>query len=136
MVTFPKGPTGKKTKARLVTLGFQETMKLQSDSPTVSKESFKILMAVAVNNSFKLASVDIRAAFLQSKVLDRELFIEPPSDVKKQGCIWKLRKRLYGLDDAARKFWLCVKDVFLCELGLKTIHGVEAFYNSNVEGSL
>ena len=55
-----------KKKARLVARGFQETMKPQSDSLTVSKESFKILMAVAVNNKFKLAPVDIRADFLQS----------------------------------------------------------------------
>ena len=48
-----------------------------------------MLVAVAANYGFKLASVDIRAAFLQSKVLDREVFIAPPSDVKKKGCIWK-----------------------------------------------
>ena len=46
-----------------------------------------MLVAVAANSGFKLASVDIRAAFLQSKVLDREVFIEPPIDVKKQGCV-------------------------------------------------
>ena len=66
-------------KARLVARGFQESLKPQSDSPTASKDSFKMLMAVAANSKFKLASVDIRAAFLQSKVLDRDVFIEPPS---------------------------------------------------------
>ena len=115
-------------KARLVARGFQESLKPQSDSPTASKDSFKMLMAVAANSRFKLASVDIRAAFLQSKVLDRDVFIEPPIDIKKQGWIWRLKKPLYGLDDASRKFWLCVKEVFLCELGLRTIHGDEAFY--------
>ena len=45
-----------KTKARLVACGFQETMKPQSDSPTVSKESLKVLMDVAAHSSFKLAS--------------------------------------------------------------------------------
>ena len=69
-------------KARLVAKGFQESLKPQSDSPTASKESFKMLVAVAANSGFKLASVDIRAAFLQSKVLDREVFIEPSIDVK------------------------------------------------------
>ena len=93
-------------------------------------------MAVAVNSRFKLASVDIRVAFLQSKVLDRDVFIEPPIDIKKQGWIWRLKKPLYGLDDASRKFWLRVKEVFLCELGLHTIHGDEAFYFSNVDGVL
>ena len=110
-------------KARLVAKGFQESLKPQSDSPTASKESFKMLVAVAANSGFKLASVDIRAAFLQSKVLDREVFIEPPIDVKNQGCIWKLWKPLYGLHNASCKFWLHVKEVFLNELGLKAIQG-------------
>ena len=60
-------------------------MKPQSDSPTASKDSFKMLMAMAANSRFKLASVDIRAAFLQSKVLNRDVFVEPPSDIKKPG---------------------------------------------------
>ena len=81
-----------KVKARLVARGFQETLKPQSDSPTAAKESFKLLMALAANFHFKLASVDIRAAFLQSKVLDREVFVEPPADIKKQGIVWKLNK--------------------------------------------
>ena len=70
-------------KARLVAKGFQESLKPQLDSPTASKESFKMLVAVAANSGFKLASVDIRAAFLQLKVLYREVLIEPTSDVKK-----------------------------------------------------
>ena len=83
-----------KCKARLVARGFQESLKPQSDSPTASKESFKLLMAISTNIGFKLASVDIRAAFLQSKVLDRNVYIEPPSDVKKPGILWKLKKPL------------------------------------------
>ena len=114
--------------------GFQEALKPQSDSPTAAKESFKLLMALSANFHFKIASVDIRAAFLQSKVLDRDIFVEPPSDIKKQGIIWKLNKPLYGLDDASRKFWLRVRDVFLNKLHLKTIEGDEAFYYRNIDG--
>ena len=115
------------TKARLVARGFQETMKPQSDSPTVSKESFKILMAILANNDFKLASVDIRAAFLQSSTLDRDVYMLPPADIRKPGVIWKLKKPLYGLDYASRKFWLRVKEV-LKRVGLKVLEGDEAFY--------
>ena len=100
-----------KTKARLVARGFQETLKPQSDSPTVSKESFKMFMAVAANSNFMLASVDIRAAFLQSRTLDRDIFMKPPPDIRRAGLIWKLKKPLYGLDDASCKFWLRVKEV-------------------------
>ena len=80
------------TKARLVARRFQESLKPQSDSPTVSKESFKLLMAVAANSSFKLALVDIRAAFLQLKILYRDVFVKSPEDVKKPGVIWRLKK--------------------------------------------
>ena len=45
--------------------GFQESLKPQSDSPIASKESFKLLMAIAANFRFKLAPVNIRAAFLE-----------------------------------------------------------------------
>ena len=86
-------------------------MKPQSDSPTVSKESFKILMEISANNDFKLASVDIRAVFLQSRTLVRYVYMPPPADIKKPGIIWKLKKTLYGLDDASRKFWLRVREV-------------------------
>ena len=77
---------GKKlqTKARLVARGFQETLKPQSDSPTVSKESFKILMAIAANSVFKLASVNIRAAFFQSWTLDQDVFMLPPPYIRSQ----------------------------------------------------
>ena len=73
-------------------------------------------MAISANFGFKLALVDLRAAFLQSKIFDRDFYIEPPSDVKKPGIVWKLKKPLYGLDDASRKFWLRVKDVFMNKL--------------------
>lgn len=68
------------------------------------KESIKIFLAVAANEKFDLQSIDIRAAFLQSRALDRDVFIEPPKDLKKEGVLWKLKKPLYGLDDASRKF--------------------------------
>ena len=90
-------------------------------------------MAFSANFHIKIA-FDICAAFLQSKVLDREVYVEPLSDIKKQGIVWKLNKPLYGLDDASRKFWLRVRDVFLNKLKLKTVEGDKAFYYCNLDG--
>ena len=73
------------------------------------RESLKIYFAVPANEGFKLRSIDIRVAFLQAKCLDREVYMEPPKDVKKEGKIWKMKKPLYGLKDASRKFWLKVR---------------------------
>ena len=72
-------------KASLVARGFQEEEQPQSDAPTVAKESFKFLMALAANEGFKVRSMDIRAAFLQGNKLDREVYMRPPDDIKNEG---------------------------------------------------
>ena len=46
--------------------------------------------------------------------------------------IWKLKKPLYGLNDASRKFWLKVKSVF-GKIGLRRLEGDEALYFKNNE---
>ena len=56
------------------------------------RESMKMFFAVAANEKFKLRSIDIRAAFLQAKCLDREVYLEPPKDIKKEGKLWLLKK--------------------------------------------
>ena len=45
-------------KGRIVSKGFQEGEKPQSDSPTLLRESFKMYFAVAANEGFKLRSID------------------------------------------------------------------------------
>ena len=50
-----------------------------------------------------------------------------PPDLRKEGIVWKLKKPLYGLDDASRKYWMRYKEV-LKEIGLKVMKGDEAFY--------
>ena len=84
----------KNVKGRLVAKGFQETEAPQSDAPTMLRESMKLFFAVAANQDFNLRSIDIRAAFLQANELDREVFLMPPKDIRKEGYVWKLKKPL------------------------------------------
>ena len=70
------------------------------------RESMKLFFAVAANQDFNLRSIYIKPAFLQARELDRDLFLMPPKDIRKEGYVWKLKKPLYGLHDASRKFWL------------------------------
>ena len=58
---------------------------------------------MAANQDFNLRSIDIRAAFLKANELDREVFLMPPKDIRKEGYVWKLMKPLYWLNDASRK---------------------------------
>ena len=111
----------------MVTKGFQEGEKPQSNQPTMVCESLNIYFAVASNEGLNIRSLDIRAAFSQARELDREVYMKPPIDIKKKGKIWKLKKPLYGLNDAFIKFWLKVREVFN-EDSLKILKGDEAFY--------
>merc|ERR1712237_194532 len=123
-------------KGRLVAKGFQEKSSPQADSPTMRRESLKLFFALAANQDFNLRSIDIRAAFLQAKNLEREIFLKPPPDVKKEGILWKLKKPLYGLNDASRKFWLKIKEVFK-NFGLRKVDGDEAlYYKQDDDGEL
>ena len=51
-----------------------------------------MFIAIAANENFHIHSVDIKAAFLQSKELDRNVFVEPPKDIAKENLLWKLKK--------------------------------------------
>ena len=137
VITRKEEHDGQKTacKARIMAKGFHEEEKPQADSPTAMRESVKPFLAIAANQGFELEAVDIRAAFLQSKPLDRDVFVEPPKDLKKANMIWKLKKPLYGLDDASRKFWLSMRELF-GSMGLKTVKGDEAFYYRHKDGKL
>ena len=82
-----------------------------------------------------MRKVDISAAFLQSDELKREIYVRLPSDVCDEGKIWRLKKPLYGLNDAGRRFWLKVKKI-LCDQGLTKLNGDEAFYMKHQNGQL
>ena len=72
-------------KSSLVAHCFQEGMKPQSNSLTAAKESIRFLMDLAANNNFELVSLDIKAAFLESKSLNRDVLVKFPEDK------WKLK---------------------------------------------
>ena len=113
---LPDGTKG--IKARLVVRGFEEEQEIQSDSPTAAKSTLRVFFAVAANQMWKCQTIDIKAAFLQGKEIEREVYLRPPSEVKIPGYIWKLKKVAYGLDDAARNWFLSVGE-FLRGLNCK-----------------
>ena len=114
-----------KTKSRLVVRGFQEEEQPRSDSPTLAKESMKTMISIAANEGWKVRALDVTNAYLQAKPVDRDIFVEPPKDLKKPGVIWKLLKSVYGTFDGSRNFYLSV-DEEIRQLGGKLITGEEA----------
>ena len=106
------------TKARLVVRGYEEEENERADSPTCSKENIRLMLAIAVSNTWTVKSLDIKAAFLQGKQIERELFVMPPKEVRKEGYIWKLKEVVNGLRDTSRSWYLRVIEV-LENLGVK-----------------
>ena len=108
-------------KARLVVHGNQETYNFQKDSPTVTKQTLRIVFSLAAQYGWEVITSDVTSAFLQSDKLDREVYVQPPSDVRKPGTIWRLNKPMYGLDDAGLK-WYQTVDNKLRGLGCRRLH--------------
>ena len=111
-VVSEKGvPDGSKlTKARLVVRGFEEEEQLQKDAPTASKTSLRITFGFAMDNNWEIETIDIRAAFLQSQQIEREVYVIPPKEAGIDGKLWRLRKPVYGLVDAARCWFLSLQN--------------------------
>ena len=97
-------------KARLVVRGFEEnTSELKKDSPTCSREAIRILITIASSMKWKCHSIDIKSAYLQGNTIQRNIFLKPPKEYD-DGKLWKLKKTVYGLCDAARAWYMRVKE--------------------------
>ena len=92
-------------RARLVARGFEETANIRKDSPTCSKNAFRCFLSISAAKKWAIESTDIKSAFLQGELLDRDIYVEPPPEAKQEGVIWRLNKCIYGLNDASRKWF-------------------------------
>ena len=82
-------------KARFVVKGFQEDV-ISSDSPTASRETLKVFFCITSNQRWVLEGSDVRSAFLQSDLLSRDIFVEPPPQKKKMDTSGSLESRHMG----------------------------------------
>ena len=104
-------------KARLVARGYEESKEsLRTDSPTCSKEGMRIFLTIASAMGWICYTIDVRSAYLQGDGISRVVFIRPPKEFA-DGRVWKLKKTVYGLCDAARAWYLKVRKT-LEELGM------------------
>ena len=121
------------TKARLVARGFEEdTMCIRKDSPTCSKESVRIVLSVTISFGWQIHSVDVKAAYLQGDTINRDLYLKPPPEYD-NGKLWRLKKTVYGLCDAARAWYNRVKGVLLSMSAVMCTLEPSVFYWYNRE---
>ena len=74
-------------KARLVARGFSQVEGLDyidTFSPTLRQDTFRIFISIAVQNKYDLHQMDIKAAYLNAD-LEEDIYMEIPEGESKRG---------------------------------------------------
>ena len=118
----------RKLDARLRARGFTETMWENVSAPTISLHTVRALFAVTPVLKWRVRIVDISRAFLQSKELERELYMYPPKGTELDSqTVWRVVKPIYGLCDATKSWHETFGD-FVHEVGGKESIADPAMY--------
>ena len=103
-------------KARLVVQGFEERKLMKrTEASTCSAEGLKLCLSVIKKEKWRVRTIDVKTAYLQGKNIERTIVVKSPREAKIEK-IWKLRKAVYGLKDAARVWYETVMGI-LAEMG-------------------
>ncbi|CAB4033965.1 Hypothetical predicted protein [Paramuricea clavata] len=109
-----------KLKARYVAKGYAQIEGLDffdTYAPTCKPETFRILLATASRKDLYLGQMDVKSAYLHSKI-EEEIYLEQPEGfVKKansgQKLVCKLNKSIYGLKQAAKNWYEALTSLLL-----------------------
>jgi len=122
------------TKARLVARGFEDDLgERKVDSPTCARESLCLTLSLIAIKGWKCMAMDIKTAFLQGKPIEREIYLLPPKEFDDGINVWKLKKAVYGLNEASWYWYTRVKDEFI-KIGLTMSKFDEALFYKEKDG--
>lgn len=97
----------KKWKASLFARDFEDSEKknISRDSPVSSNSTLRIVLQILAEKQWILQSYDFLSASFQGKLLDRLVFIPPPSELDiPNGLVWITKKPICSLL-LAQKSW-------------------------------
>ncbi|CAK0848912.1 unnamed protein product [Prorocentrum cordatum] len=96
----PAETGGRRAKARLVILGFQDPDLTTEESyaPTATRTARQVFPQKAANLKMRVAKGDVKSAFLQGEELDRDLFVKPTGEIAemlglRSGQVWQQARR-------------------------------------------
>ena len=129
-----------KAKSRLVVQGFKDKSlgSYRRDAPTASQIAESICLAVCAFHKFVLFAKDIKNAYFSGKSVQREIYLEQPRGGLPglmAGQLLRARKAIYGFAEAARLFWLALREHLISD-GWQESKLEPALFYYRVEGRL
>lgn len=111
------GPGSFQAKSRLMVQGFTDPSVGQhkSDAPTASRLAEAFMLSLVATMRMRLVCGDITNANFSGKPIGREVYIKQPQGGLPQvpaGALLRVRSAISGFSEAARLFWLAVKEAF------------------------
>ena len=112
-----------KYKARLVARGFTQvygTDYFETYSPVAKLSTFRTILALAAQQDWEIESFDFNGAYLNGELGENEdIYMQnPPGYDSGKGTVKHLKKSLYGLKQAGRKWYDTLKRT-LADLGFR-----------------
>ena len=100
-----------KKKVRVVAKGCQQKPNSvrRTFAPVAGKPIVRLAMAVANQLGYHQHHVDVKHAFLNSKI-DEEVYVQPPKIFARPGYVWKLNNAIYGLKQSAHLWYEKIKE--------------------------
>jgi hypothetical protein len=124
-------------KDRLVVKGFAQKKGIYFDeifSPVFKMTSIRTILSLVAVEDLHLEQLDVKPTFLHGD-LEEDIYMQQPQgyEVKgKENLVCRLKKRLYGLNQAPRK-WYLMFDKFMIEQGYSRCHSDHCVYSKRIE---
>lgn len=104
-------------KARLVAKGFHQRPGVEyheTFSPLIKHATIRLFLGTAVARGWPLQQLDVNNAFLQGPLTEEVYMLQPPGLVEKDkpNHVFRLKKEIYGLEQAPRAWYMLSKTFF------------------------
>ena len=99
----------------------------------------RLIFAVLAQKGWLPHTMDIKTAFLQGQEIQRDIIIKPPNEAGVKSRLWKLKKCIYGLNDASLNWYKKVKSIMIgCGAKISSVDPAVFFWSDeeDVQGVL